>query len=176
MPTHVTNYESDEGIPCQDHTGDCRWTDTRAIWAAEIWTPLVTEFVSFRKRRPAKTVKAHAGSVGSAGGARISKTWTWIVAIGRHVLCCEGEKRGCFCSGCDGVVGPGGCCEHAFDASGEAQEEDDDDVAAAASHTHTYCKHMRHTRTGILKRSLLTHLFNPVNGAESPPHNQSGCV
>lgn len=161
MPTHVTNYESDEGIPCQDHTGDCRWTDTRAIWAAEIWTPLVTEFVSFRKRRPAKTVKAHAGSVGSAGGARISKTWTWIVAIGRHVLCCEGENAVVFALAVMVLLDQVDVVSMRLMPRGEAQEEDDDDVAAAASHTRTYCKHMRHIRTGILERSLLTHLFNP---------------
>lgn len=106
-------------------------------------------------------MKAHAGSVGSAGGARISKTWTWIVAIGRHVLCCEGENAVVFALAVMVLLDQVDVVSLRLMPRGEAQEEDDDDVAAAASHTRTYCKHMRHIRTGILERSLLTHLFNP---------------
>lgn len=117
MPTHVTNYESDEGIRCHDHTGECRWTDSRAIWAAEIWTPLVRVCRLWKGGRPRQS-KLTPGAL-EALGATDHETWTGTVVVGaarRHVLCSEGENvavvllRGVR-SGWGGVVGTGGCCE-----------------------------------------------------------------
>lgn len=115
MPTHVTNYESDLGIPCHDHIGEYRWTDSRAIWAAEIWTP----HVRLSERRPAKTAQT------VSTGATDHKTWIVVVgAARRHVLCSKGEKMVVVllrsCSGCDGVDGPAQVdvvrrCEHCSD-------------------------------------------------------------
>lgn len=108
LPTHVTNCESDEGTPCHDHTGECRRTDTGAIWTAEIWTPHVRVCQLWR-RRPAKTVKSSRWECWERWEPRITKTWTGTVmvrAARRHVLYSEGENvsRRWVYSGCDVVA------------------------------------------------------------------------
>jgi len=98
----VTNFESDEGIPCHDRSGENRWTDSWATWAVDIWTPNVRVC---QKKGPARTVKTQAGST----WATDHKTWTRlvvVVAARRHVLHSEGENPvASSCSGCD-VVRP----------------------------------------------------------------------
>ncbi len=90
MPTHVTNYECDEGIPCHDHTGEYRWADSWDIWAAEIWTPPVRVCQIQKGGQPTQW-RLTLGALGPADHV----TWTEIVVVRaacRHVLCSKGES------------------------------------------------------------------------------------
>lgn len=130
-----------------------------AIWAAEIWTPLVRVWKGGQPRQPKLTL----GALGAAD----RETRTGIVAVSaarRHVLYSEGEncrapswwfvlavvggaqvdvvRR---CEGCSDHVCRRRrrsallCTQLVFDASGEAlsYEGDHNVVAAAALHAHT---------------------------------------
>lgn len=154
---NTRDCESDEGIPCHDHTGQYRWTDTWAIWTAEIWT-LHVRVCQFWKRRSAKTVEAHAGSAGATdhknvewvcGGQScpppcfVQQRWEWESMLG---LAHGTSTGGCFIK----VLGlqwsrvplRSACGLFLMPWVKRCQEKDDNYVAATCVCTHIHsCQH-----------------------------------
>lgn len=126
MPNHVTIYKSDEGVRCHDRTGECRWTDSRAIWDAERLDSTCQSLSALEKggrprdgqssRRERRGPRIKPNLDRDRGGQSpppaamfcAAKVRAWVVVLlGGGLFCCRS--------------GAGGCCEGLWRSRGSAR-------------------------------------------------------